>query len=80
MLNGVGIREVEGQNWLASFLNHDLGLWKGRVEPAPNPFLHPGESVNRVTGMDPPGADIAKYRRGTDSRGARKHPSSDQLP
>lgn len=38
----VGIREVEEQVWLVSFLNYDLGFFdteKGRVEPAPNPFV-----------------------------------------
>ncbi|MEX2124958.1 MAG: hypothetical protein WD795_13770 [Woeseia sp.] len=38
----VGIREVEEQVWLVSFLDYDLGFFdteKGRVEPAPNPFV-----------------------------------------
>jgi hypothetical protein len=38
----VGLREVEGQVWLVSFLDYDLGFFdteKGRVEPAPNPFV-----------------------------------------
>ncbi len=38
----VGIREVEDQIWLVSFLNYDLGFFDeevGRVEPAPNPFI-----------------------------------------
>ena len=37
----VGIREVEDQLWLVSFLNDDLGYFdneRGRVEPGPNPF------------------------------------------
>lgn len=37
----VGIREVEDQIWLVSFLNYDLGFFdanEGRVEPAQNPF------------------------------------------
>lgn len=37
----VGIREVEEQIWLVSFLDYDLGFFdkeRGRVEPAPNPF------------------------------------------
>lgn len=37
----VGIREVEDQIWLVSFLDYDLGFFdldEGRVEPAPNPF------------------------------------------
>ena len=37
----VGIREVDDQVWLVSFLDHDLGFFdrdEGRVEPAPNPF------------------------------------------
>jgi hypothetical protein len=38
----VGIREVEDQIWLVSFLDYDLGYFdkeRGRVEPAPNPFV-----------------------------------------
>ena len=38
----VGIREVEEQVWLVTFLDYDLGFFdteKGRVEPAPNPFM-----------------------------------------
>jgi putative transposase len=38
----VGIREVEGQVWLVSFLDYDLGFFdkeKRRVETAPNPFV-----------------------------------------
>jgi putative transposase len=37
----VGIREIDHQIWLVSFLNYDLGFFDqevGRVEPAPNPF------------------------------------------
>ena len=37
----VGIREVDEQIWLVSFLDFDLGFFdrdQGRVEPAPNPF------------------------------------------
>ena len=37
----VGIREVDDQIRLVSFLDYDLGLFdqeEGRVEPAPNPF------------------------------------------
>lgn len=37
----VGIREVENDIWLVSFLDYDLGFFdkvEGRVEPAPNPF------------------------------------------
>ena len=37
----VGIRELEEQVWLVSFLDFDLGFFdqeEGRVEPAPNPF------------------------------------------
>jgi hypothetical protein len=37
----VGIREVDDQLWLVSFLDFDLGFFdrdEGRVEPAPNPF------------------------------------------
>ena len=38
----VGIREVDDQVWLVSFLDFDLGFFdreEGRVEPAPNPFV-----------------------------------------
>ncbi|NIP17156.1 MAG: IS481 family transposase [Xanthomonadales bacterium] len=37
----VGIREVDDQIWLVSFLDYDLGFFdrdEGRVEPGPNPF------------------------------------------
>ena len=37
----VGIREVEDQIWLVSFMDYDLGYFdneRGRVEPGPNPF------------------------------------------
>ena len=37
----VGIREVDDQVWLVSFLDFDLGFFdqnEGRGEPAPNPF------------------------------------------
>ena len=37
----VGLREVEDQVWLVSFLDYDLGFFdqeEDRVEPAPNPF------------------------------------------
>jgi len=37
----VGIREVDEQIWLVSFMHYDLGFFdqdEGRVEPAPNPF------------------------------------------
>lgn len=37
----VGIREVDDQIWLVSFLDFDLGFFdrdEGRIEPAPNPF------------------------------------------
>lgn len=37
----VGIREIDHQIWLVSFLKYDLGFFDqevGRVEPAPNPF------------------------------------------
>ena len=38
----VGIREVDDQIWLVSFLDLDLGFFdqdEGRMEPAPNPFV-----------------------------------------
>jgi putative transposase len=38
----VGIREVDDQVWLVSFMDYDLGFFdqdEGRVEPAPNPFV-----------------------------------------
>jgi len=37
----VGIREVDDQIWLVSFMDYDLGFFdneEGRVEPGPNPF------------------------------------------
>lgn len=36
----VGIREVEDEIWLVSFMDYDLGFFdkKNRVEPASNPF------------------------------------------
>ncbi len=37
----VGIREVDNQIWLVSFMEYDLGFFdkdEGRIEPAPNPF------------------------------------------
>lgn len=37
----VGIREVEDQIWLVSFVEYDIGFFdenENRVEPAPNPF------------------------------------------
>lgn len=37
----VGIREVDEQIWLVSFMHYDLGFFdqdEGRIEPAPNPF------------------------------------------
>ena len=56
----VGVREVEDQIWLVSFLDYDLGYFdneRGRVEPAPNPFMPdkvltmcPEQGVNHVTG------------------------------
>jgi putative transposase len=47
----VGIREVEDQIWLVSFLDYDLGFFdrdEGRVEPAPNPF-----APKKVSTMSP---------------------------
>ncbi len=38
----VGVREVDDQIWLVSFLDYDLGYFdneRGRVEPGPNPFM-----------------------------------------
>jgi putative transposase len=38
----VGLREVDDQIWLVSFLDFDLGFFdidEGRVQPAPNPFV-----------------------------------------
>ena len=56
----VGVREVEDQIWLVSFLDYDLGYFdneRGRVEPGPNPFMPdkvltmcPEQGVNHVTG------------------------------
>jgi putative transposase len=47
----VGIREVDEQIWLVSFMHYDLGFFdqeEGRVEPAPNPF-----GPERVLTMSP---------------------------
>ena len=41
----VGIREVDDQIWLVSFMHYDLGFFdrqEGRMAPGPNPF---GEKV-----------------------------------
>ena len=56
----VGVREVEDQIWLVSFMDYDLGYFdyeRGRVEPGPNPFMPdkvltmcPEQGVNHVTG------------------------------
>ena len=38
----LGIREVDDNIWLVSFMHYDLGFFdleSGRVEPAPNPFV-----------------------------------------
>jgi putative transposase len=38
----VGIREVDDQIWLVSFMDDDMGFFdneRGRVEPGPNPFV-----------------------------------------
>jgi putative transposase len=38
----VGVREIDDQIWLVSFLECDLGYFdneRGRVEPGPNPFV-----------------------------------------
>ena len=46
-----GIREVDEQIWLVSFLAFDLGFFdreEGQVEPAPNPF-----GPERVSTMPP---------------------------
>jgi len=37
----VGIREVDDQIWLVTFLDYDSGYFdqdEGRIEPGPNPF------------------------------------------
>jgi putative transposase len=37
----VGIREIDEQIWLVSFMDYDLRFFdqdEGRIEPAPNPF------------------------------------------
>ena len=47
----VGLREVDDQVWLVSFLDFDLGFFdhqEGRIEPAPNPF-----GPDRVSTMSP---------------------------
>ncbi len=57
----VGLREVEDQIWLVSFMDYDLGFFdneRDRVEPGPNPFtpgkvltVCPEQGVNHVTGI-----------------------------
>jgi putative transposase len=56
----IGIREVDDQIWLVSFLEYDLGYFdkeRDRVEPGPSPFMPdkvltmcPEQGVNDVTG------------------------------
>ena len=56
----IGIREVDDQIWLVSFLEYDLGYFdkeRDRVEPGPSPFMPdkvltmcPEQGVNHVTG------------------------------
>jgi putative transposase len=56
----VGVKEVEDQIWLVSFMDYDLGYFdneRGRVEPGPNPFtpdkvltMCPEQGVDHVTG------------------------------
>ena len=49
----VGIREVEDQIWLVSFMDYDLGYFdnvRGRVEPGLNPFA-PDKVLNYVSGI-----------------------------
>jgi len=56
----IGIREVDDQIWLVSFLEYDLGYFdkeRDRVEPGPSPFMPdkvltmcPEQDVNHVTG------------------------------
>jgi len=56
----IGIREVDDQIWLVSFLEYDLGYFdkeRDRVEPGPSPFMPdnvltmcPEQAVNHVTG------------------------------
>ena len=44
----VGIREIDDQIWLVTFLDYDLGFFdkdEGRVEPAPNPFTPETDKV-----------------------------------
>ena len=38
----LGIKEVDNQIWLVTFMDFDLGFFdadEGRVEPGPNPFI-----------------------------------------
>jgi hypothetical protein len=56
----VGVREVDDQIWLVSFMEYDLGYFdkeRGRGEPGPNPFtpdkvltMCPEQGVNHVAG------------------------------
>ena len=82
----VGIREIEDQLWLVSFLDYDLGYFdkdEGRVEPGPDPFapetvltMSPEQDVNHVTGIHllvygaPEG--ITRRLRGSPLRGQRR--------
>jgi putative transposase len=37
----MGVREVDDQNWLVTFMDYDSGFFdknEGRIEPGPNPF------------------------------------------
>ena len=55
----IGIREVDDQVWLVSFLEYDLGYLdkkKDRVKPGPSPFMPdkvltmcPAQGVTHVT-------------------------------
>jgi putative transposase len=55
----IGVREIDDQIWLVSFLEYDLGYFDeemDRVEPGPSPFMPdkvltmcPEQDVNHVT-------------------------------
>ena len=60
----VGLREVDDQVWLVSFLDFDLGFFdqdEGRVEPAQNPF-----GPEKVLTMSPEWTEF-KWHAGRDS-------------
>ena len=65
----VGIKEVQDDIWLVSFMDYDLGYFDSEtrvLEPLENPLgpkvlpLQPVQSVSYVPGSDPPGIRWAR--------------------